>query len=249
MKAIARRALVAVHLDGPLRQVRRRIRLYRAKDYDAQTEKVLKRVLRSDSNCVDVGCHQGIIMDMVLRWAPNGHHLGVEPLPDLAQALRTRYASQPNVEICEVALAAEPGVSAFQHVVTNSAYSGIRRRKYPRDEEVQEIIVQLARLDDLVPAHRQLSVIKIDVEGAELDVLRGAVGILKRDRPFVVFEHGPGAAEFYGATPESVWDLLAECGLSVSLLADWLKGRDALGRSAFIDEFKSKRNYYFLAHV
>jgi FkbM family methyltransferase len=260
VRARAKRFLVAIRVERPLRWARDRVRSTsiasrvrfrgaRAKDYDAQTEAVLLRVLHRDSNCVDVGCHRGSILDMMLRRAPDGHHIGVEPLPELAARLRTKYADRRNVEIREVALGSEAGTTTFQHVVTNSAYSGLRRRDYPREEEVRELTVQLARLDDLVPAARRVTIIKIDVEGGELGVLRGATGILRRDRPFVVFEHGLGAAEFYGTTPDTVWDLFAGCGLNVSLMVDWLAGRPVLDRAAFVEEFDLRRNFYFLAHA
>lgn len=256
----AKRVLVAARVEGPLRSARDRFRATnlasrvrfrgaRAADYDAQTETVLLRVLGRDSNCVDVGCHRGSILDMMLRRAPDGHHIGVEPLPELAERLRTKYEGRSNVEICEVALADEPGAATFQHVVTNSAYSGLRRREYPGPEEVDQITVHCRRLDDLVPAERRVAFVKIDVEGAELGVLRGAAELLRRDRPFVVFEHGLGAAEFYGTTPDRVWDLLDDCGLRVSLLADWLTSRPPLDRPAFLGQYESRANYYFLAHA
>jgi hypothetical protein len=142
------------------------------------------------------------------------------------------------------------GETTFQHVVSNPGYSGLLRRRYDRpEEEVVEIRVRLARLDDLVAANAPIRLVKIDVEGAELQVLRGAAAMLRRDRPFVVFEHGQGAADCYGTRPEQVFDLFAECGLRLSLMGDWLAGgRSALSREAFVDEFDAARNYYFLAH-
>jgi hypothetical protein len=65
----------------------------------------------------------------------------------------------------------------------------------------------------------------------------------------VVFEHGLGAADFYGASPEHLHDLLSgECGLSVSLLHRYLLGRRPLSRSEFREQFERSRNYYFVAH-
>jgi hypothetical protein len=61
----------------------------------------------------------------------------------------------------------------------------------------------------------------------------------------VIFEHGEGAADYYGTTPADLYDLLAgQCGLRISLMADWLAGARALTRPAFIDQ--CKRDLYFL---
>jgi FkbM family methyltransferase len=219
--------------------------------YDVQTAAVLARVLARDSNCLDVGCHVGAIMDEMLRRAPRGRHVGFEPLPHLYSALLKKYAATPNVELHELALSEAPGEATFQHVVTNPGYSGLLKRRYDRPhEDVVEIRVKVARLDDIVGGERPVRLVKIDVEGAELQVMKGAIATLTRWKPFIVFEHGLGAADIYGTRPEMVFDLLAECGLSVSLMGDWLSSqrKRALSREAFADEFDAARNHYFLAH-
>jgi precorrin-6B methylase 2 len=46
--------------------------------YDAQAVEVMRRCLRADSNCVDVGCHEGSILSEMLRFAPAGTHYAFE---------------------------------------------------------------------------------------------------------------------------------------------------------------------------
>ena len=74
--------------------------------------------------------------------------------------------------------------------------------------------------------------------------------MLRRSRPFVVFEHGRGAAEYYDTRPEQVFDLFGDYGLRVSLMKDWLAhgSAKAFTRAGFIDEFDTGRNFYYLAH-
>jgi Methyltransferase FkbM domain len=142
------------------------------------------------------------------------------------------------------------GSSTFNYVISNPAYSGLVKRRYDRPhEDDRTIIVRKNLLDALIDPGDRVSVIKIDVEGAELQVLRGAAKTIRRDRPLVVFEHGLGAADFYGTNPEDVYDLLCgECGLSISLLHRYLLGHDVLSRSAFREQFERSSNYYFVAH-
>lgn len=45
---------------------------------------------------------------------------------------------------------------------------------------------------------------KIDVEGSELQVLRGAARVIRRDQPVIVFEDGRGAADLCGTRPDDV---------------------------------------------
>jgi FkbM family methyltransferase len=92
-------------------------------DYDSQTVAVMKRILEANSNCIDVGCHAGNFMDVILKLAPNGTHLGFGPIPDLHRNLRDKYAYNVNVTIHNYALADIRGETSFQHVTTNQAYS------------------------------------------------------------------------------------------------------------------------------
>lgn len=57
-----------------------------------------------------------------------------------------------------------------------------------------------------------VDVIKLDVEGAEELVLRGAREVLKRDHPIVIFEVNQGAATAQGLSPTGTWELLAGLG-------------------------------------
>ena len=221
--------------------------------YDKQTVEVMRRMLHKDSNCIDIGCHTGVMLDKILEIASEGFHYGFEPLPDLYNHLVRKYANSGNVEIRNSALSESSGVVTFQHVISNPGYSGLRRRKYDHlNEEIREITVMTERLDDVIPALMSISFIKIDVEGAELQVLKGAVETVKRCRPVIVFEHGLGAADYYGTTPEDVFDLLVDgCGFRCFIMEDWLSsnGQDNLVRTEFASEFRSGRNYYFMAAI
>ncbi len=175
--------------------------------------------------------------------SPDATHFAFEPIPRLAAHLRDVF---PNVTVLEVALADAPGTLTFQHVVSNEAYSGLRRREYPRaDEEIEEITVEVTTLDAVV-GDSAVAFVKIDVEGAELGVLRGATQVLTRCRPVVVFEHGLGAADFYGTNPGQVFDLLRGCGLRIGLLEGY-EQRNPLSRAAFVRELGKRRNFYFVS--
>ncbi|MFZ4516480.1 MAG: FkbM family methyltransferase [Acidimicrobiia bacterium] len=213
--------------------------------YDRQTVAILERAVSSDSNCIDVGAHRGAILQTIQRVAPYGRHLAIEPLPHLATDLQARF---PDVDVRSCALSDVTGRVTFTHVVSAPAYSGLQSRvDLPAWSEIEQLEVPLERLDDLVDPETPIAFVKIDVEGAELSVLRGAVSTLQRWRPVVVFEHGLGGADAYGALPEDVFDFLAACGLQVSRLNDWLQGRSHLSRRAFCEEFYERREYVFVA--
>lgn len=244
--------LASSPVAAPLRWLHRSLRLVRRdarrnRRYDLWTARIMTRVLREDSNSVDVGAHQGTILREIVRLAPGGHHHAFEPLPEFAALLRTRFT---NVSIHELALSDSAGTAEFRRVVGRPAYSGLKKRDYPTaDVRIEVISVRTAELDAVLPADFRVDFVKVDVEGGELQVFRGARRTLSRCRPFVVFEHGRGAAEHYGTRPEMVYDLcVGDCGLRISLLNDWLRGAAPLTRDQFVEQFDRRLNFYFLAH-
>jgi FkbM family methyltransferase len=219
--------------------------------YDLQTKKVIQNVLTSNSNCVDVGCHTGKILDILIHYAPNGTHYGFEPLPELFLFLLDKYSKTESVKIFDVALSNSNGNQSFNHVVSNPGYSGLKKRRYDRpNETLEKITVKTSKLDDIIPPEIEIDFIKIDVEGAELGVLQGAFKTILGSKPVIVFEHGLGSADYYNTEPEQVYDFLVdECKLSCFLMNEWLisDGLNVLDRNSFCDEFRSGRNYYFMA--
>lgn len=217
--------------------------------YDRQTKAVIQKVCKADSTCVDVGCHKGEVLDVMLQAAPQGQHYGFEPIPFMFQALKAKYQGQQNCEILDVALSNQTGEATFNYVVSNPSYSGLRKRKYDREgEEDTTITVRTAKLDEVLPADQKVDLIKIDVEGGEMLVLEGARQTLLQKRPVVLFEHGLGASDYYGAGPEQVFTYFTECGYTISTLKAWLNGEGALDQKNFEQHFFEKLNYFFIAY-
>jgi FkbM family methyltransferase len=217
--------------------------------YDYLTNIILREVIKHTSVCVDVGCHYGTILQLMMKYAPNGKFYAFEPLPHLFEHLKKEFGHHQNISIYGIALSDVEGESSFNYVVTNPAYSGFIRRRYDRPhEEDTQITVKTDLMDNLL-ADVTIDLIKIDVEGAELQVLRGAKEVIKRDKPFIIFEHGPGAADCYGTKPEDVYDLLHDyCGLNPNLLNRYLKKMSPLTRDEFCEQFYKGLNYYYVAY-
>jgi FkbM family methyltransferase len=188
-------------------------------------------------------------MDLFLQYAPNGTHYGFEPIPGLYHDLLKKYADLKNCRLFDIALSDKKGTSSFNYVVSNPSYSGLLKRRYDHPNEQDTLItVRTERLDDLLPRDLPVDLVKIDVEGGEILVLRGAMKTLARCKPVVIFEHGLGASELYGATPEQVFDLFEQCGLRVSLMRRYLNDLPPLTREEFTRHYYRKWNYYFIAY-
>lgn len=219
--------------------------------YDRLTELVMQKTLTSRSVCIDVGCYKGSILRLMMSYAPNGTFLAFEPLPHLYEQLLADFEGDA-VRVYNLALSQSIGVSTFNYVTSNPAYSGLKKRRYDRPSETEkQIEVATDTLDNIIDKELlpRVSFIKIDVEGAEYLVMKGAERCIKTAKPVIVFEHGLGGADCYGHKPEDIFDLLChKCGLKISLLSDWLLNKQSLKLDKFCDQFYRGKNYYFIAH-
>jgi len=225
------------------------VAITRNQKYDAQTRKVIRKVCRPDSNCIDVGCHKGEILDLMIKFAPNGKHMGFEPIPGLYNKLKEKY-SGTSCTISDIALSNTTGVTTFNYVVSNPSYSGIKKRNYDRPGEQDTVIeVKTDKLDNIInPSHRA-DLIKIDVEGAEMLVLEGATGTIAKWKPVIIFEYGLGASDVYGTTPDQLFGFFGQLGYKISLLEHWLNKGPHFSQKEFEEQFYKRLNYYFIAYA
>ncbi len=177
------------------------------------TERLLRNFLRKNSHCVDIGANRGLFLKRFTQLAPEGKHYAFEPLPELARVLSHKF---PNVEVFNCALSNRTGKATFYYVPKMDGWSGLQKQNYPTTAEPIEIQVELKRLDDITGGDVQVDFMKIDVEGAELEVLKGAELTIKRCHPLVLFEHARIHNENYETTPDMVYDfLVGTCGLEI----------------------------------
>jgi FkbM family methyltransferase len=184
--------------------------------YDRMTIEIARHVLGSSSNAIDAGANAGTVLKHLVRLAPTGTHFAVEPIPYLARRLARRY---PAVSVHEVALADYEGTASFRSVREDPALSSLLIRPDREvDTHVEEINVDVRRLDDIVPAHLPIAFLKVDVEGGESSLFRGAIRILREWQPVIVFE-----SEIESLRENA--EILGGAGLGVHLLEDHLAGR------------------------
>ncbi len=194
---------------------------------------LMRRLIRRETNCIDVGAHLGSVLREIVRLAPGGHHLAVEPVPHQAAWLRRRFTS---VEVHQAALCDQEGTTEFWLDRSRSGYSGLT----PSPNAVP-IQVPCRRLDDLIPTGHRIGFIKIDVEGHESSVLRGARRVISDSQPVILFECGPlvsheNAARLFGL-------LVGEIGYDVFLIRDWLAASERVD----FERFERVRTYPFEA--
>lgn len=183
--------------------------------YDQLTIQIARRALSDGGNSIDVGAHCGTILKSLVKLSPTGLHWAFEPIPNLAKQLQRRF---PSVTVEQCALSDYIGSADFHFLPGAAAYSSLLTRpEVEAGHAVHQLRVDVRRLDDVIPDEVPIAFIKVDVEGAEAGVLRGATRILQRHQPVVVFECAP--TKLIECIP-----ILETAGLRVSLPADFVAG-------------------------
>ena len=200
------------------------------------TVALIRRVVGPDSVTVDAGANHGLILRELAKAAPRGRHYAFEPIPELAG----RLARVPGAIVHGVALADYTGEATFHYLPHRDAESSLYvRPDRTADQQVIELTVPVARLDDVLPDTEPVDFIKIDVEGAQAALLRGAGEVLKRSRPVIVMEcHVDELAE--------AADILEQADLHVWLIDDYLSGTRRVRREVE-QRAHAQGEWYFVA--
>ncbi len=226
---------------GPMKGIRLGLDLKTEKDlwlgnYEPELLAMLQAVTPSGGVAFDVGANIGLIsLTLAECVGPEGHVVAFEALPANVERLRANIELNACGGWVHVELAAAGAVTGeAMFLVHRSGGMGKLGGSAGREETYNgQITVPVISLDDYVfeQGHPSPSVIKIDVEGGEGMVMRGAAKLLAERRPTLLIElHGPEAST-------SVWEQLIPCGYTLHQLAKGLPqiaGPSELGWKAYI---------------
>lgn len=136
---------------------------------------------------VDIGANEGAFSGAVLAVAPEVQIIAAEPAPAPRARMRRRLGALPNVDIRDVAVAATSGTATF-HLTAHDHNSSLHVPRAEMQTTIDpgwvpagDLEVPTVTLDELV-GDRTVDVLKIDVQGGEIDVLRGGDAALSQAR-------------------------------------------------------------------
>jgi FkbM family methyltransferase len=168
--------------------------------------------LQTDSVVLDVGAHIGQYTLLAAKYAPAGRVIALEPHPELYQRLQShiRLNRLSNVQALNLAAGQMPGRSSL--VLSDQPSNS---RLLPTNRSGDNVIdVEVLPIDQIVreAALPRVDVMKIDVEGAEGQVLRGAQETLSQFHPLLIVELDREGERAFGDEPEKVLDCLRNLG-------------------------------------
>ncbi|HEU4619471.1 MAG TPA: FkbM family methyltransferase [Gammaproteobacteria bacterium] len=166
--------------------------------------RLIDAVVEPGATVVDVGANIGYnTIYAARRVGPAGRVVAVEPTPDNLAVLERNVAAAglPNVVVERVAAGRAAGTCRFYVRGDTSAVNSLFPEScYAAVTDVLEVPVQ--RLDDIVDGGADL--VKIDVEGAELDVLEGMPRLLGVPGLALVAEWHPTLQRMAGYAPDAL---------------------------------------------
>jgi FkbM family methyltransferase len=176
----------------------------------------LWKVLRPGDTFLDVGAFHGVYSVIAgKRVTSSGRVIAFEPSPRdrrrLALHLRWNGIRCARVEPYAVSSTASK-TSFFQVVSGDPTRNGLRPPA--SDDSVAKITVQAISLDQYIAEKKiqRVDVMKLDVEGGELEVLRGAAAMFEKFRPILICEVLDQTTLVWGYPAREIISLLAGAG-------------------------------------
>jgi len=167
-------------------------------DHEPMVAEALRRTLPEGGVFIDVGANTGFTAMVAARIVGRGGSVvALDPQAECAAAVRAHAALNgfAHVQVIQAAAASQTGEAEII-VVEDSLWTRLATVGEHALERRRDT-VRTVRLDDLVSSGEAPApdVVKIDVEGAELDVIGGMTELLRTRRPVVICEmHGTNAA-------------------------------------------------------
>lgn len=162
-------------------------------DYEPAVAKAMFK--HSKGVCIDVGANFGRHAVSLGRAKPELRVIAIEPEPDNYSALvkNIGLSRLRNIMPVQAACTAKTGkVSFYTAGRERHAEATTSQKVADKWKDTKKIVVQGISLDDFLKKQRisvsEVSVIKIDVEGAETEVLKGAKNLLENGNARIIFE-------------------------------------------------------------
>jgi len=213
---------------------------YFPQDYEADNFAFLTNNCKPGAVIIDIGAHIGLFSVIAAQVTGNkGKVYAFEPAPTTYSLLQKTLAINNNnglIETFQKAVGGETGKITF-FVSDDKADNSNSLVQYKDHRPIHGIDIDVTTIDAFVKEKdlSRLDFIKIDVEGAEYDTLRGASETLQRLRPVCIVAIHPEPIKAKGDRLEDIYDLIIACRYRIMLKKKELSKQELLDNKELID--------------
>lgn len=188
--------------------------------YEVEKTEFIRNHCKPGTTAIDIGAHLGIFSVILARLVgPQGKVYSFEPTPFTYQVLKKTIRINKLEKIVKAeqyAVSENNGETTF-YVHDTSEISNANTSVAHNDTGVKPIRVTTISLDSLLNNNdlKNLSFIKIDAEGAELEILKGAEEVIAKYKPYITLEVHPNNFADAAETQRNIYGFLTDLGYRV----------------------------------
>lgn len=207
-------------------------------EYEPDNYSFLEQHVKQGMHIIDIGAHIGLFSVCTSQLTgPKGKVICFEPTPGtftiLKETLRLNHCD--NVTPVQAAVSNAEGHATF-YVGHEEGCNSNSLVKNKSDQESSGYDVRLVTIDSIVAEYSlNPSLIKIDVEGAELDTLRGGLKTFRQYKPVLILGLHPAFIRQKGDSLEAIWDLLKDQQYEMEMEGNKLTKQDFCSRELLFD--------------
>jgi len=182
-------------------------------EFEPETVKIFQKHVKPGDKVFDIGANIGYFTMLASKLVGNaGKVVSFEPIPEFLEMLKfsANVNNFLNIFPIEIALSDKPGEGIIYMDVENYGLASVSLYNVLKPK--QKILkIKFTTLDLFVSENKIFpNFIKIDVQGFEFKVLKGAVEVLKSPKLKLYFEFWPRGIKNVGDEPEEIFNLLSE---------------------------------------
>jgi FkbM family methyltransferase len=191
--------------------------------YELPVQEILAKYLKSGDIFYDIGANIGFFSVIAARLVgTSGHIYAFEPVKENAACIRHNIKLNDFSQITLLEKAVSSSAGEGEMLLTLHPGGHALSTVYTPPDIQSSLTVELVSIDDLVAQKILLppTVVKIDVEGAEIDVLRGMKQTIQQFKPILIYEVDDGNKESLTQKSQEIETFISYFDYKITPLAD-----------------------------